>query len=68
MLDALSALDGRIRSAHSSVDRVDAVRVRDLLAEQPAEEGQAEEDQQAPDAVAAEVPDAPANPPSPNRA
>ncbi|BBX97233.1 ribonuclease E [Mycobacterium lacus] len=34
MLDALTALDGRIRSAHSSVDRVDAVRVRDLLAAQ----------------------------------
>ncbi|HSS24470.1 MAG TPA: Rne/Rng family ribonuclease [Mycobacterium sp.] len=32
VLDALSALDGRIRSAHSSVDRDDAVRVRDLLA------------------------------------
>lgn len=32
VLDALSALDGRIRSAHSSVDREDAVRVRDLLA------------------------------------
>lgn len=32
VLDALNALDGRIRSAHSSVDRVDAVRVRDLLA------------------------------------
>ncbi|BBA89241.1 Rne/Rng family ribonuclease [Mycobacterium pseudoshottsii] len=65
VLDALSALDGRIRSAHSSVDRVDAVRVRDLLAEQPAEEGQAEEGQQAPDAVAAEVPDAPGEPAEP---
>ncbi|OBI39986.1 ribonuclease [Mycobacterium kyorinense] len=32
VLDALTELDGRIRSAHSSVDRVDAVRVRDLLA------------------------------------
>ncbi|OBJ68860.1 ribonuclease [Mycobacterium sp. 1274756.6] len=32
VLDALADLDGRIRSAHSSVDRVDAVRVRDLLA------------------------------------
>ncbi|BBY38244.1 ribonuclease E [Mycobacterium mantenii] len=32
MLDALSELDGRIRSAHSTVDRDDAVRVRDLLA------------------------------------
>jgi ribonuclease E len=32
VLAALTELDGRIRSAHSSVDRVDAVRVRDLLA------------------------------------
>lgn len=32
VLDALSELDGRIRSAHSTVDRDDAVRVRDLLA------------------------------------
>jgi len=31
VLDALAELDGRIRSAHSTVDRVDAVRVRDLL-------------------------------------
>ncbi|KAA1251026.1 Rne/Rng family ribonuclease [Mycobacterium simiae] len=38
VLDALNALDGRIRSAHSSVDRVDAVRVRDLLAERSGEE------------------------------
>lgn len=35
VLDALSELDGRIRSAHSTVDREDAVRVRDLLAAQP---------------------------------
>jgi ribonuclease E len=32
VLDALAELDGRIRSAHSTVERVDAVRVRDLLA------------------------------------
>ena len=32
VLDALNALDGRIRSAHSTVDRDDAARVRDLLA------------------------------------
>jgi ribonuclease E len=32
VLDALIELDGRIRSAHSSVERVDALRVRDLLA------------------------------------
>ena len=31
MLDALSELDGRVRSAHSGVDHEDAVRVRDLL-------------------------------------
>lgn len=31
VLEALAELDGRMRSAHSSVDRVDAVRVRDLL-------------------------------------
>ena len=37
VLEALSALDGRTRSAHSTVDRDDAVRVRDLLAAQPQE-------------------------------
>ncbi|WP_409437028.1 Rne/Rng family ribonuclease [Mycobacterium sp. SMC-14] len=31
VLEALTELDGRARSAHSSVDRVEAVRVRDLL-------------------------------------
>jgi ribonuclease E len=36
VLDALTELDGRIRSAHSTVERVDAVRVRDLLARAPA--------------------------------
>jgi ribonuclease E len=36
VLEALAELDGRIRSAHSTVDRVDAVRVRDLLASAPA--------------------------------
>ena len=36
VLDALIELDGRIRSAHSTVERVDAVRVRDLLANSPA--------------------------------
>jgi ribonuclease E len=35
VLDALTELDGRIRSAHSTVERVDAVRVRDLLASAP---------------------------------
>ncbi|OBJ57838.1 Rne/Rng family ribonuclease, partial [Mycobacterium sp. 1423905.2] len=42
VLDALTALDGRIRSAHSSVDHVDAVRVRDLLAAQPDDTAAAE--------------------------
>jgi ribonuclease E len=36
VLDALAELDGRVRSAHSTVERVDAVRVRDLLAGAPA--------------------------------
>jgi ribonuclease E len=44
VLDALSALDGRIRSAHSSVGRDDAVRVRDLLAASPPEERDSSED------------------------
>ncbi|WP_372451317.1 Rne/Rng family ribonuclease [Mycolicibacter acidiphilus] len=35
VLDALIELDGRTRSAHSSVDRGDAVRVRDLLGSAP---------------------------------
>lgn len=35
VLDALSQLDGRTRSPHSSVDRTDAVRVRDVLAASP---------------------------------
>jgi ribonuclease E len=48
VLDALTELDGRVRSAHSTVDRVDAVRVRDLLAAAPGdpeepESAQAEE-------------------------
>ncbi|WAJ43709.1 Rne/Rng family ribonuclease [Mycobacterium sp. Aquia_216] len=37
VLDALSALDGRIRSAHSGVDYEDAIRVRDLLSARPPE-------------------------------
>ena len=35
VLDALAGLDGRVRSAHSTVDRVDAVRVRDMLGSAP---------------------------------
>ncbi|WP_059022026.1 Rne/Rng family ribonuclease [Mycobacterium sp. M26] len=41
VLDALSELDGRTRSAHSTVDRTDAVRVRDVLAQEPAPLGEA---------------------------
>jgi ribonuclease E len=37
VLEALSALDGRIRSAHSGVDYEDAIRVRDLLSPRPPE-------------------------------
>ncbi len=37
VLDALSALDGRVRSAHSGVDYEDAIRVRDLLSPRPPE-------------------------------
>nr|WP_174237110.1 Rne/Rng family ribonuclease [Mycobacterium basiliense] len=59
VLDALNALDGRIRSAHSSVDRVDAVRVRDLLAEQSAEQSAA------PAQAAADPADEPAAPGEP---
>ncbi|VBA41556.1 Ribonuclease G [Mycobacterium innocens] len=72
VLDALNALDGRIRSAHSSVDRVDAVRVRDLLAETPAEEPANEANQAKPEenaergvAAAAVAPDEAEAPPEP---
>ncbi len=40
VLDALSQFDGRPRSAHSSVDRTDAVRVRDVLAIAPADDAE----------------------------
>src|SRR5579884_4348721 len=42
VLDALTELDGRVRSAHSTVDRVDADRVRDLLASAPGDPEQPE--------------------------
>ncbi len=58
VLDALTELDGRIRSAHSTVERVDAVRVRDLLASAPAAVS-------APVAAAEAVP--PARPRNPSR-
>ena len=38
VVDALAALDGRIRSAQSGVDYEDAIRVRDLLSARPPEE------------------------------
>lgn len=55
VLDALAELDGRVRSAHSSVDRVEAVRVRDLLGsvEEPTAEVAPEAE------VSAEVPEEP---------
>lgn len=43
VLDALTELDGRVRSAHSTVDRADAARVRDLLSSDPAAAGAADE-------------------------
>ncbi|CAJ1501336.1 Rne/Rng family ribonuclease [[Mycobacterium] holstebronense] len=59
VLDALTELDGRARSAHSSVDRVEAVRVRDLLDSfaEPAVTGLFQEAGEA--EVAGEVPDEP---------
>ena len=59
VLDALTELDGRARSAHSSVDRVEAVRVRDLLdsAAQPAGAGLFQEAGEA--EATGEVPDEP---------
>ncbi|MHC9293906.1 Rne/Rng family ribonuclease [Mycobacterium sp. LTG2003] len=39
VLDALAEFDGRQRSAHSTVDKVDAERVREALAVEPAEVG-----------------------------
>jgi ribonuclease E len=55
ILDALSELDGRSRSAHSSVDRTDAVRVRDVLAAAPTAEPEAEPATGDPTPTAAEV-------------
>ncbi len=37
VLDALSELDGRVRTVHSGVDRDDAIRVREILFVQPLE-------------------------------
>ena len=63
VLDALAELDGRSRSAHSSVDRTQAVQVRDVLAAAaPAEPvsapapAPAEPTETAPDPVEAEIP------------
>ena len=52
VLDALAELDGRTRSAHSSIGRVEAVRVRDVLAQADASAEPAVESAQA-DAPAA---------------
>ncbi|MCV7306486.1 Rne/Rng family ribonuclease [Mycobacteroides immunogenum] len=59
VLDALSKLDGRARSPHSNVDKQDAAKVREALA------NEAEAAEQAP--VVAETPAAPvaAEPPAP---
>nr|WP_231995937.1 Rne/Rng family ribonuclease [Mycobacterium sp. 852002-51163_SCH5372311] len=48
VLDALSALDGRIRSAHSSVDREDAARVRELLANEPPDSPESSQSSESP--------------------
>jgi ribonuclease E len=53
VLDALNALDGRVRSAHSTVDRDDAVRVRDLLAAAQPEAPVTADEHVAPEASAA---------------
>ena len=65
VLDALAELDGRRRSAHSSVDRVDAVKVRDVLnLEQAPEEPQAlAEPPVAAEPQALQEPQAPEEPP-----
>ncbi|SBS79468.1 Ribonuclease, Rne/Rng family [uncultured Mycobacterium sp.] len=52
VLDALSELDGRSRSPHSSVDRTDAVRVRDVLAASPEDSADEPAAQEAPAPVA----------------
>ena len=57
VLDALAELDGRIRSAHSTVDRVDAVRVRDLLGSAPATAAGAAVVATEPEAAAADEPE-----------
>ncbi len=59
VLDALIEFDGRSRSAHSSVDRADAVRVRDLLAAaDSAEAAKSAETEAAPEAdVSTETPE-----------
>src|SRR5208337_1429629 len=57
VLDALSALDGRIRSAHSTVDRDDALRVRDLLAAAQPLKSTENTDSSAAEAAAADEPE-----------
>ena len=58
VLDALAEFDGRRRSAHSTVDKVDAERVRDALALSSTELAAAESAEPAPAEVAAEAPQA----------
>ncbi|MBJ7400524.1 MAG: ribonuclease E/G, partial [Mycolicibacterium sp.] len=58
VLDALTRLDGRSRSAQSSVDQADALRVREVLAAEPADGALA-----APGAEAAPVAEIPAEEP-----
>ena len=57
VLDALSQFDARPRSAHSTVEKADAERVRDVLAAEAANEAAAAE--AASEAAAAEAVDAP---------
>ncbi|KUI38907.1 ribonuclease [Mycobacterium sp. IS-1496] len=68
VLDALAELDGRARSAHSTVDKTEAEKVREVLAggdgDTPAEAPAPAETVAAPEAVAevADVPEAPDTP------
>ena len=73
VLDALTELDGRSRSVQSSVDRTDAVRVRNVLAadradiaahDEPAAEGETVEAWPEADAVDADLPTEPGEPES----
>ncbi len=54
VIEALRALDGRVRSAHSGVDREDALRVRDVLFAKPLQDAP---DGDSPPAAAVEEPE-----------